>query len=40
MSQSSQWVAGFKRVDGEWKIDRLAFAPQAEDGTMDMDGTM
>lgn len=33
MSQSSQWVAGFKRVDGEWKIDRLAFAPQVEEAT-------
>lgn len=30
MSESSRWVAGFKRVDGEWKIDRLAFAPQVE----------
>ena len=40
MSQSSQWVAGFKRVDGEWKVDRLAFAPQAEDGAMDTDPGM
>jgi ketosteroid isomerase-like protein len=40
MSQSSQWVAGFKRVDGEWKIDRLAFAPQAEDGAIDTDPDM
>lgn len=38
--ESSQWVAGFKRVDGEWKVDRLAFAPQVEDGGMDMDGGM
>ena len=38
MSQSSQWVAGFKRVDGEWRLDRLAFVPQAENGAMDMDG--
>jgi ketosteroid isomerase-like protein len=30
MSESSRWVAGFKRVDGEWKVDRLAFAPQVE----------
>lgn len=30
MSESSRWVAGFKRVDGAWKLDRLAFAPQAE----------
>jgi ketosteroid isomerase-like protein len=30
MSESSRWVAGFKRVDGEWKLDRLAFAPQVE----------
>ena len=37
--QSSQWVAGFKRVDGEWKIDRLAFAPQSEEEAMDMDGS-
>jgi ketosteroid isomerase-like protein len=48
MSESSQWVAGFKRVDGEWKIDRLAFAPQVEeagttepmDTTEDTTGTM
>ena len=30
MSESSRWVAGFKHVDGEWKLDRLAFAPQVE----------
>jgi ketosteroid isomerase-like protein len=30
MIESSRWVAGFKRVDGEWKVDRLAFAPQVE----------
>ena len=37
MSESSRWVAGFKRVDGEWKVDRLAFAPQVEEaaGTME-----
>jgi ketosteroid isomerase-like protein len=41
MSESSQWVAGFKRVDGEWKIDRLAFAPQVEGaaGTMETETT-
>jgi ketosteroid isomerase-like protein len=30
MIESSRWVAGFKRVDGDWKVDRLAFAPQVE----------
>ena len=41
MSESSRWVAGFKRVDGEWKIDRLAFAPQVEGaaGTMETETT-
>jgi ketosteroid isomerase-like protein len=40
MSESSQWVAGFKRVDGEWKIDRLAFVPQVEEaGTMEPEAT-
>jgi ketosteroid isomerase-like protein len=36
-SESSRWVAGFKRVDGEWKIDRLAFGPLTEEsaGTME-----
>lgn len=38
MSESSQWVAGFKRVDGEWKVDRLAFAPQVE-GAMETEMT-
>lgn len=26
-SETMRWVAGFERVDGQWKIDRLAFAP-------------
>jgi uncharacterized protein (TIGR02246 family) len=26
-SQTMRWVAGFERMDGQWKIDRLAFAP-------------
>ena len=30
MSESSRWVAGFKREDGEWKLDRLAFGPSTE----------
>ncbi|HJR52879.1 MAG TPA: nuclear transport factor 2 family protein [Gemmatimonadota bacterium] len=35
MSESSQWVAGFEKEDGQWKIDRLAFAPATEPGTME-----
>lgn len=39
MSESSQWVAGFQKEDGQWKIDRLAFAPVTETtGTMDAEG--
>lgn len=30
MSETMRWVAGFKRVDGAWKIDKLAFAPDVE----------
>ena len=30
MSETMRWVAGFKRVDGAWKIDRLAFGPDVE----------
>jgi uncharacterized protein (TIGR02246 family) len=26
-SETMRWVAGFERADGQWKIDRLAFAP-------------
>lgn len=49
MSESSEWVAGFQKVDGQWKVDRLAFAPVTEsagatEGTMegaaDTTGTM
>ena len=45
MSESSQWVAGFEKVDGQWKVDRLAFAPVTEsapatEGAADTTGTM
>jgi ketosteroid isomerase-like protein len=41
MTDSTRWVAGFKRVDGEWKVDRLAFAPEApETEPMEAPGTM
>jgi uncharacterized protein (TIGR02246 family) len=47
MSESSQWVAGFQKEDGQWKIDRLAFAPLVEQpagepgtGVADTTGTM
>ena len=30
MSQTMRWVAGFERADGQWKVDRLAFAPDVE----------
>ena len=45
MSESSQWVAGFQKEDGQWKIDRLAFAPLMEsagpmEGAADTTGTM
>lgn len=29
MTETMNWVAGFKKIDGQWKIDRLAFAPAA-----------
>jgi ketosteroid isomerase-like protein len=28
MTQRSHWVAGFKMVGGQWKIDRLAIVPE------------
>jgi ketosteroid isomerase-like protein len=28
MTQRSHWVAGFKNVGGQWKIDRLAIVPE------------
>ena len=37
-SETMRWVAGFERVDGQWQIDRLAFAPEvaaADDDTTD-----
>ena len=46
MSETMRWVAGFKRVDGVWKVDRLAFAPNVEapttpsEGAADTTGTM
>ncbi|MGH7566755.1 MAG: nuclear transport factor 2 family protein [Gemmatimonadota bacterium] len=46
MTDSSRWVAGFKKVDGQWKIDRLAFAPnlaateESMDGAQDTTGSM
>lgn len=40
MTQTSEWVAGFKKVDGTWKIDRLAMTPTAEaNGMQDEDAT-
>jgi uncharacterized protein (TIGR02246 family) len=45
MTQSADWVAGFKKIDGAWKIDRLAMGPLAGataddgEGAMDGDGT-
>jgi ketosteroid isomerase-like protein len=41
MSQTMRWVAGFERVDGQWKVDRLAFAPDvAATDAPDADGDM
>lgn len=45
MSQTGDWVAGFKKIDGAWKIDRLAMGPVSGattddgEGAMDGDGT-
>lgn len=44
MSETTRWVAGFQKVDGEWKVDRLAQvatggAGATDEGGMD-DGTM
>lgn len=30
ISEESRWVAGFRKVDGEWKIHRLVVVPPAE----------
>ena len=36
-SETMRWVAGFERVDGQWKVDRLAFAPDVD--ALDDDAT-
>jgi ketosteroid isomerase-like protein len=44
MSETTRWVAGFRKEGGQWKVDRLAFAPMtgapAADGAADTTGTM
>jgi ketosteroid isomerase-like protein len=41
MSETMRWVAGFERVDGQWKVDRLAFAPDVSaDEAADTTGSM
>ena len=42
VSETMRWVAGFEMVDGQWKVDRLAFAPDvsAEEEAADTTGSM
>lgn len=40
-SETMRWVAGFERVDGQWKVDRLAFAPDVSaEAAADTTGSM
>lgn len=39
MTDSNRYVAGFKKVDGVWKIDRLAITPEVAAGE-DTNGSM
>ena len=32
IEERTRWVAGFRKVDGEWLIDRLGIAPLTEEG--------
>jgi len=38
-SETMRWVAGFERVDGQWKVDRLGFAPDVDASDADDDAT-
>lgn len=38
-SETMRWMAGFERVDGQWKIDRLAFAPVVDAPDAEDDAT-
>jgi ketosteroid isomerase-like protein len=41
MSETMRWVAGFEMVDGQWKVDRLAFAPDVSaEAAADSNGSM
>lgn len=41
MSETMRWVAGFEMVDGQWKVDRLAFAPDVSaEAAADTTGSM
>lgn len=34
MTETTSWIAGFKKIDGAWKVDRLALANPDQDGAM------